>query len=58
MKKFYIQYGIGTAKYVVNFYDGITKNKDGSDFYGIRIFKNKKSLNLFVGELKNKGYIE
>ena len=58
MKKFSIQYGIGTAKYLVNYHDGISKNKDGSDFYGIRIFKNKKSLNMFVDKLRNEGYTE
>jgi len=57
-KKFYIQYGIGHAKYVVNFHNGIQKHNDGSPFYDIRIFKNKKKLNTFVSELVNDGYIE
>jgi len=51
-------YGIGKAKYVVNFHDGIKKHNDGSDFFDIAIFKNKKKLNAFVAELKNKGYVE
>jgi hypothetical protein len=58
MKKFSIQYGIGKAKYLVNHYDGIKKNKDGSEFFDIKIFKNKKSLNVFVGELRSSGYQE
>ena len=58
MKRFNIMYGIGRAKYVVNFHDGIKKHNDGSDFFDIEIFKNKKKLNAFVSELKNTGYVE
>ncbi len=58
MKRFNLMYGIGKAKYVVNFHDGIKKHNDGSDFFDIAIFKNKKKLNAFVAELKNTGYVE
>ena len=58
MKKFYIQYGIGHAKYLVSFHDGIKKHNDGSEFFDIRIFKNKKSLNEFVNKLYADGYTE
>lgn len=58
MKRFNVMYGIGRAKYVVNFHDGIKKHDDGSDFFDIEIFKNKKKLNAFVSELKNTGYVE
>jgi hypothetical protein len=58
MKKFLIQHNIGHAKYVVSYHDGIKKYDDGSDFYDIRIFKNKKILNTFVAGLKNDGYTE
>ena len=57
-KKFYIQQNVGTAKYVVNYYNGVKKHGDGSDFYDIAIFSNKKKLDDFVKELKSKGYIE
>lgn len=57
MKRFSIQYGIGTAKYLVSFHDGVTKNRDGSEFFGIRIFKNKKKLNIFVETLRRDGYV-
>lgn len=32
MKKYYIMYGVGKAKYVVNFHDGEKKHKDGASF--------------------------
>ena len=44
MKRFYIQNDIGKAKYVVNYHDGNKKHFDGSDFFDIIIFKNKKKL--------------
>ena len=57
MKKvFYTQSNIGNAKYVVNFHDGIKKYDDGSNFFDIAIFKNKKKLNDFVNDLIKNGY--
>ena len=41
---------IGHAKYVVNFYTGKT-HPDGSEFYDIAIFSNKKKKDRFVKEL-------
>ena len=58
MKRFYIQYNIGKSKYVVNFHDGIKKHNDGSDFFDIRIFKNKKDMNAFILKLKKDNYIQ
>ena len=58
MKNYYIQYGVGKAKYLVNYHDGIKKHIDQSDFYDIKIFKNKKELNRFVDNLNNNGYTE
>ena len=49
---------IGRAKYLVNYHDGIKKHNDGSDFFDIEIFKNKKKLNAFIVGLVNNGYIE
>jgi len=46
-----IMYGIGKAKYVVNYYTG-KKHKDGSKFFDIAIFKNKKKMDKFIIELK------
>jgi hypothetical protein len=56
MKKYYIMYGVGKAKYVVNFHDGEKKHKDGSEFYDIRIFKNIKDLKAFTSDLRTQGY--
>lgn len=49
---FYIGYKIGHAKYCVFFHDGVKSHPDGSEFYDLRIFKNKKDLNTFVKVLK------
>lgn len=48
--------GVGKAKYVVNYHDGEKKHEDGSDFYDISIFKNKKDANKFVKQLDDEGY--
>lgn len=56
MKLYNINYNIGRVKYVVNFHDGIKKYKDGSNFYDIRLFSNKKKMNAFVSELLKDGY--
>ena len=57
-KKYNIQYNIGKSKYVVNFYDGIKENRDGSPAYDIMIFKNKKRMNTYLQELYKEGYRE
>ena len=56
MKDFYTQYNIGKCKYVVSHYNGIDKHKDGSQFYNIAIFKNKKDLNSFTSDLVKSGF--
>jgi hypothetical protein len=56
MKTYNIQYNIGKAKYVVNFHDGVKTHKDGSRFFDIAIFHNKKKMNLFIKKLKDEGY--
>jgi len=57
-KVFYRQDNIGTAKYTVSYHDGIKKHKDGSPFFDIAIFRNKKKLNKFVKNLMMAGYKE
>jgi hypothetical protein len=57
MKTYNVQNDIGEAKYVVNFHDGIKKHKDGSSFYDIALFSNKKKLQTFVDNLGNNSYI-
>ena len=51
MLKINEQQNIGKAKFVVNYYTG-KKHQDGSDFYDMRIFKNKKYKNRFINFLK------
>ena len=58
MKTFYIQNNIGKVKYVVNVNDGVTKNKDGSPFTGIKTFSNKKKMAIHLKKLKSEGYVE
>ena len=58
MKRFYTQYNVGKAKYTVSFHDGESKHSDGSDFFDIAIFKNKKKLTKFIEDLQHNGYIE
>lgn len=58
MKTFNIQYGVGRAKYVVNFHDGEKRHADGSPFFDICIFRNKKCLKECTDELNRNGYKE
>jgi len=57
-KKFYMMDNVGRAKYTVNFYDGKKKHSDGSEFYDIEIFKNKRKRDDFVESLIKDGYTE
>ena len=56
MKVFNEQMNIGKAKYVVNFHDGIKQHNDGSPFFDIKIFKNKKKKFTFIKSLEEQGY--
>lgn len=58
MKQFNLQYNVGKAKYVINIHDGVSTHNDGSPFYGIEIFKNKRIFNARTKELLKGGYIE
>ena len=56
-KRYYQQDRVGSAKYVISYHDGKQKHKDGSDFFGIQTFKNKKDLAKFVNTLHKGGYV-
>lgn len=56
MKNYYIQGGIGKIKHLVNYHNGEKKHKDGSPFYDIKTFTNKKDLNKFEKQLIKEGY--
>ena len=55
-KNYYEMHGIGKAKYTVSKHDGIQTHKDGSPFYDIAIFKNKKNLAQYITNLVTDGY--
>ena len=55
-KLMYLQYNIGKVKYAINYHNGVSTYKDGSPFYGIMIFSNKKKFETAQKELVNQGY--
>jgi len=58
MKTFHSMQNIGKVKYLINYHDGIKTHNDGSRFFNITAFKNKKKAAAFEKELVNQGYIE
>lgn len=56
-KTFKINPPIGSSKYSISFHDGNKKHGDGSDFYDIKIFKNKIDLEKAIKDFKSKGFI-
>lgn len=58
MKRYNLSFNIGRSKYVVNFHDGVRTHKDGSPFYDIAIYRNKRQMESFVRRLKKLGYVE
>ena len=58
MKAYNTMYGIGSAKYVLNFHNGIKTHPDGSPFFDMELFKNKKKLQSCIKELESNGYIK
>jgi hypothetical protein len=55
-KKYNTQINVGKVKYLVNYHDGKKTHKDGSPFFDIETFKNKKLFFDFIKELKKQGY--
>lgn len=56
MKTFYRQDNIGMAKYTVSYHNGVKTHRDGSPFFDIAIFRNKKKLQEFINKLILDGY--
>lgn len=56
MKTYNEMQGIGKSKYVVNYHDGKKRHEDGSKFFDIKIFSNKKKKETFINELETQGY--
>jgi len=57
-KTYHIQYNIGKARYVVSFHDGHKTHPDGSPFFDIAIFTNKRGLLKAIDRLEKQGYRE
>lgn len=49
---------VGRSKYLVNFHDGEKQHRDGSPFFDLRIFSNKRKKTAFVRQLRTAGYSE
>lgn len=57
-KNFYLMFNVGKAKYCINYHDGVQTHKDGSPFYGIIIFSNKRKFMAEIKSMKKQGYVE
>jgi hypothetical protein len=57
-KNFYTQNNIGKVKYTISYYDGVSTHNDGSPFYGIYTFSNKRLFEKKQRELLKEGYVE
>ena len=57
-KVYYTMQNIGKCRYVLNYHDGVKTHKDGSKFFDIHIFSNKKYLQKFINNLKKNNYNE
>lgn len=51
-----IMLNVGTAKYVVNYCTGEKTHSDGSFFFDMAIFSNKRKANVFIRSLQRQGY--
>ena len=58
-RKYYVeQHNIGATRYSVSYHDGEQCHGDGSPFYGIRIFRNRRAMRAFVRDLQANGYTD
>jgi hypothetical protein len=55
-KLYYTMNNVGKSKYVINYHDGSKTHKDGSAFYDIDIYNNKKDFDKAVAKLESEGY--
>ena len=58
LKRFDIMGNVGSAKYIINYHNGIDTHSDGSDFFGIKLFRNKMKFNKECKQLIKDGYIQ
>jgi len=57
-KSYYTMDNLGSSKYSISYYDGKATHKDGSPFYGIKLFKNKQNYQDAIKDLTKQGYVE
>jgi len=50
------RYGVGLTRYSVFFHDGLKTHKDGSKFFDMRLFTNKRKKESFIRSLRESGY--
>jgi hypothetical protein len=56
MKVYNITNNVGKVKYLLSYHNGKKTHKDGSRFFDIACFKNKKKLASFENDLLKDGY--
>lgn len=56
-KNYYEMTNVGTVKYLVNTHDGVSTHRDGSPFYGVATFSNKRKKDAFIRALVRDGYV-
>lgn len=49
---------VGSTRYVVNFHNGVDTHDDGSPFYDMRGFSNRRVRDKFIRHLREEGYVE
>ena len=58
MKEFNLMFNVGMAKYVINYHDGKKFHNDGSRFFDILLFRNKRKFEKTIKTLLMDGYVE
>jgi len=58
MKEFNLMYNVGRAKYVINYHNGKRFHIDGSRFFDILLFRNKRKFDNAIKTLLADGYAE
>lgn len=57
MKIYNEKFNVGTTRYLVSYHDGVKKHRDGSDFYDVSLFGNRRAKDMFIKDLQRQGYI-
>lgn len=55
--RYYVMYGVGKVKYIVNYHTVGNYHRDGSDFFDVYTTNNKRKLEKFTKDLESKGYV-